>query len=403
MIGKRDLTTPVRGRALPHPATASLLLAMGVAACSSSSGFAPTIPTDSSLDIELVEVAVGLESPVYVTSAPADPRLFVVEQPGRIRVIVDGTLRSEPYLDITDRVRFGGEQGLLGLAFDPDFRASGRVFVNYTDLDGNTRIEAFLTQDEGDRADPRTGMLFLEVEQPFPNHNGGQLAFGPDDMLYIGLGDGGSGGDPEGHGQDPSSLLGTILRVNVLDQREPPYRIPADNPFVGDSEIRPEVWQYGLRNPWRFSFDPDRNWMIVPDVGQDLWEEVNVTPIGQGGANFGWNVMEGSQCFGGPGCDAEGLTLPVAVYGHADGCSITGGYVYRGTQIPALVGRYVYSDYCASWLRTFEITGSGQARDPLELAVAEPLGRVTSLGRDAEGEIYMTTVDGRVLRISPRS
>lgn len=382
---------------------APLLLAAIASACSESSGFGPAIPPDLSLDIELVDIAVGLESPVYVTSPPADPRLFVVEQPGRIRVIVDGTLRAEPFLDITDRVRFGGEQGLLGLAFDPDFRASGRVFVNYTDLDGHTRVEAFLTQDEGDRADPRTGMLFLEVEQPFPNHNGGQLAFGPDGMLYIGLGDGGSGGDPGGHGQDPSSLLGTILRVDVLDQREPPYRIPNDNPFIGDAQIRPEVWQYGLRNPWRFSFDPDRNWMIVPDVGQDRWEEVNVTPIGQGGANFGWNVMEGSQCFGGADCNAEGLTLPVAVYGHGDGCSITGGYVYRGSDIPGLVGRYVYSDYCASWLRTFEITGSGQARDPFELVIPEPLPRVTSMGRDAQNELYLTTVDGRVLRLAPRS
>lgn len=370
-----------------------------LAACTSTI-FPQTDGTDpSTLAITLVEVANGLESPVYATSPIADPRLFVVEQPGRIRVLRGASLLPEPFLDISDRVWFEGERGLLGLAFDPDFRASGRFFVNYTDLDGNTRIEVYLDVDRGDRADPGSDMLFLTVAQPFPNHNGGQLEFGPDNMLYIGLGDGGSAGDPIGHGQDASTLLGTILRVAVLDQLGPPYRIPADNPFVGDPTRRPEICNYGLRNPWRFSFDTGRGFMFIGDVGQNRWKEINVVPFGDGGENFGWNILEGTECYAADSCDAENTRLPVAVYGHGDGCSVTGGYTYSGSEITALRGRYIYSDYCAGWLRTFQLSANGTAGDPVELDVPSP-GSVTSLGQDADGELYVLTAGGRVLRIA---
>ncbi len=348
-------------------------------------------------------MAVGLEAPVYATSPLADGRLFVVEQPGRIRVIRDGQLVSSPFLDITDRVLYEGEQGLLGLVFDPDFRATGRFFVYYTDLDGNTRVEGYRDIDQGDRADPNSAELYLSVAQPFPNHNGGQLAFGRDRMLYIGLGDGGGGGDPRGNGQNTQTLLGSILRVDVVSDFSPPYRIPPDNPFVGSLTHAPEIWHYGLRNPWRFSFQPNgRGYLYVADVGQDRWEEINAVPIKASGLNFGWNVMEGAECFGGGGCEADGLTFPVAVYGHADGCSVTGGFEYRGLLIPALSGRYVYSDYCAGWIRTFRLDNNGGATDPVELEV-DPLGGITSFGEDARGELYVTTTDGRVLRLEPRS
>lgn len=352
------------------------------------------------LAVEWATYATGLEAPVYAVSPPGDPRLFVVEQPGRIRVIRDGNLNAEPFLDLTSRVRFGGEQGLLGLAFDPDFRASGRFWVHYTGLDGSTRVEGYRDIDRSDRADPSSGRIYLEVEQPFSNHNGGQIEFGPDAMLYIGLGDGGAAGDPMGHGQNLGTLLGSILRIDVLGSLEPPYAVPPDNPFVGVAGARPEIWHYGLRNPWRFSFDTNGSGrMYVGDVGQERWEEINVATLAAGGLNFGWNVMEGSECFGDATCEGEGLTFPTVVYGHGDGCSVTGGYVYRGLTIPELLGRYVFSDFCSGWLRSFRLEAGGP-RDPLEL-ISESPGSITSLGEDSRGEIYATVSDGRVLLLVP--
>lgn len=350
--------------------------------------------------MEWVAVAEGLEAPVYAVSPPGDPRLFVIEQPGRVRVIRDGSLVSGPFLDITDRVRYGGERGLLGLAFDPDYRATGRFWVYYTNAAGNTVLEEYRDVDRSDRANPSGGKFYLEIEQPFSNHNGGQLEFGPDGMLYVGVGDGGGAGDLDENGQDPATLLGSILRLDVLDRLGPPYEIPADNPFVGDTSRRAEVWHYGLRNPWRFSFDTNSGGhMYVADVGQNRWEEINVVSIATPEHNFGWNTMEGSECFRGVSCQGEGFTFPLAVYGHSDGCSVTGGYVYRGLEIPDLVGRYVYSDYCGGWLRSFRLGANGQATDPLFL-IEERAGAVTSLGEDARGEIYATVDDGRVLRLA---
>ena len=333
---------------------------MALAACSSTIFPAPEGTDSSTLAINLLVLANGLDSPVYATSPDADPRLFVLERPGRIRILRGASLAAQPFLDITDRVSFGDEQGLLGLAFDPDFRASGRFFVNYTDLDGNTRIEAYLDRDRGDRADPNSGMLFLKVEQPFPSHNGGQIEFGPGNMLYI---------------AETRSLLS-----------------------AADISSRPEIWHYGFRNPRRFSFDVNGGFMFIADMGETRWEEINAVPLERGGENFGWSVLEGTECFATNQCVAEGTRFPVAVYGRGDGCSIAGGYVYRGNAVPALRGRYIYSDYCSGWLRTFQLQANGIAGDPVELPVESP-GNVTSLGQDSDGELYVLTEDGRVLGI----
>ncbi len=371
------------------------------AACTSSTGLDDVNETDPrDLSVRFEVVAQGLTDPIFITAPVADPRLFVVEQPGRIRVIVDGSLAAEPYLDITDKVGYGGERGLLGLAFDPDFRANGRFFVTYTNRDGAFVLEAYADIDRGNRADPTSGSVFLEVEQPFENHNGGHITFGPDGKLYIGLGDGGSGGDPRKHGQNLSTLLGTILRIDVADQLSPPYRIPPDNPFVDVPGARPEIWAFGLRNPWRFSFDPYGGMLYIGDVGQDRWEEINAVEDTDGGLNFGWNTMEAHECFDSDGCSPEGLTLPVVVYGHDQGCSVTGGYVYNGNAIPSLRGRYLYGDYCKGWVRTFKLTTLGQATDPVTLGLENP-GRITSFGEDAQQELYLATTQGSILRLAP--
>jgi glucose/arabinose dehydrogenase len=385
-----------RPQPLNHRAL-SLLGVLGIGACSSVSFVTDDATDGSALSVRLEVVASGLESPVSLTAPIADPRLFVVEQRGRIRVIRGGSLLATPFLDITDRVRFEGDQGLLGLAFDPDFRANGRFFVSYTGLDGATRVESYLDIDRSDRADASSSKLFLEIEQPFPDHNGGPIAFGPDNLLYVALGDGGGSADPEGQGQDPSTLLGSILRLEVLDQIEPPYRIPTDNPFVGDPSGRPEIWHFGLRAPQNISFDPDQGVLYVTDRGQSRWEEINAMPLDLGGENLGWSVLEGSECFGGVSCQAEGFRLPVAVYSHDDGCSITGGYVYGGRAAPSLLGRYVYADRCVGWLRAFTLGADGVARDPVELDI-EPPGMITAFGLDAQGEMYLATEGGRILK-----
>lgn len=378
----------------------ALALVLVLGACSTSTGGPDDDePPVSDQSVRLVPVVQGLERPVLAVAPVADPRLFVVEQPGRIRVIDGGRLQADPFLDITDRVGCCGERGLLGLAFDPDFRSNERFFVSYTDRAGTSRIESFRAVDRSNRADPTSGRLYLELDQPFGNHNGGHLAFGPDGMLYIAFGDGGSADDPLDQGQDPTTLLGTILRVDVRGSIEPPYSIPPDNPFADGVGGRPEVWHWGLRNPWRFSFDRDAGWMFIGDVGQNRWEEIDAVRVGTGGHNFGWSTMEGSECFQGA-CEADGLTLPVAVYGHDDGCSVTGGFVYSGHEIPALRGRYVYGDYCGGWIRTFRLTDLGVATDPQELAVESP-GRITSFGVDAGGELYVVVESGTVFRIEP--
>jgi glucose/arabinose dehydrogenase len=340
-------------------------------------------------------VAEGLASPVYLTSPASDPRLFIVEQPGRVRIVASGQLLPTPFLDLTGRVRSGGERGLLSLAFHPDYASNRFLYVNYTDVNGNTRVERYRTGADPDRADPASARLLLQVTQPFSNHNGGQLQFGPDGMLYVFMGDGGGAGDPLASGQDLSTLLGAVLRLDV--DGGDPYAIPADNPFIGQPGARPEIWAFGLRNPWRASFDRSTGTLYIADVGQGRVEEINAAPGTAAGLNYGWNVTEGSSCFLTDPCDTSGLTLPVAEYDHGQGCSVTGGYVYRGSGIPEVAGHYFYSDFCAGFLRSFRLEG-GIAVDPRTWA-SQGLGAVTSFGEDSAGELYVLSQDGRVVRL----
>ena len=343
-------------------------------------------------------VATGLTAPAYLTSPPNDPRLFIVEQNGRVRIVSNGTLLPTPFLDIRSRVTYGGEQGLLSIVFHPQYATNGFFFVNFTATGGGaTRVERFRVSSNADVADDASSTLILTVAQPFANHNGGLLKFGPDGFLYIGMGDGGSGGDPQGNGQNRNSLLGKMLRIDVNTL---PYVVPSTNPFVGQSGVRPEIWALGLRNPWRFSFDRQAGQLYIADVGQGQREEVNVVPSAQGGQNYGWATMEGSVCYNAQTCPQTGLTLPVVDYTHADGCSITGGYVYRGTRIPEIAGRYFYTDYCNGWLRSFRFV-NGAATSSREWPVAR-LNNPTSFGEDSSGELYVTLSGGSVMRLVRR-
>ncbi len=346
--------------------------------------------------IELLPVASGFEDPVLVTTAPGAPdTLYVVEQPGRIRVVDgDGPAPGPPFLDITADVSFGGERGLLGLAFHPDYADNGRLFVDYTRAsDGATVVSEFSAGDGSvERASERQ---LLVIDQPFANHNGGMIAFDAEGMLLIGTGDGGSGGDPLGAGQDPAVLLGKLLRIDV--DNGDPYGIPADNGFVDRDAYRPEIHVTGLRNPWRFSVDPAGGHIYIGDVGQGAWEEVDVLPDGTGGVDFGWSVVEGPECYQ-PDCDPSGHTPPVLSYSHDDGCSIVGGYVYRGVAQPDLAGIYLFGDYCSGtvWAASADAMLAGEAH-------AEPVatvdGRLVSFGRDGYGELYAVDKGGRISRI----
>lgn len=373
------------------------LVALSIVSCSSDDGPTGPSPLPGNFTIRLVEVASGLSSPLYLTSPRNDARLFVVEQPGRIRIIKDGQLLTQPFLDITSRVSSGGERGLLSVAFHPSYASNGFFYVNFTDLNGDTRVERFKVSSNPDVADATTAKLILGVAQPFSNHNGGLNLFGPDGFLYIGLGDGGSGGDPEGNGQKLSTLLGKILRIDV--DNGDPYSIPAGNPFSNQSDARPEIWAYGLRNPWRFSFDRIAGLLFVADVGQGTLEEVDVVPAASAGVNYGWNIMEGSSCFGSSTCNSAGLEKPVFEYDHSGGaCSITGGHVYRGSAIPELAGHYFFSDYCVGFIHSF-VYSNGAATDKRSWDVGS-IGSVTSFGEDIAGEIYVIVQEGRVYRIA---
>ena len=379
------------------------LWSAGFWACSDPAASSTTLPPGPA-SVGLLEVASGLSTPLYVTAPPGDTtRLFIVEKTGAIRIVKSGMLLPAAFLDIGGLVSGGSEQGLLGLAFDPAYATNGRIVVHYTDAAGNTRVSTFArSSGDPDLADPASEQLVLAAEQPFPNHNGGQLLFGPDGDLYLGLGDGGSAGDPLGRGQDLTDLLGSILRLDI--RTTSPYAIPADNPFADRTDVRPEVWSYGLRNPWRFSFDRVTGDLYVGDVGQSAWEEVDVSPAADGAGkatNFGWNIMEGKHCYAASSCDQSGLTLPVLEYGHGQGCSVTGGYVYRGTAIPAIQGYYFYGDYCGGWVRSFRYQ-SGEAVDAFQWPTLAPGGSITSFGEDAAGELYVTSADGRVFRIIPK-
>jgi glucose/arabinose dehydrogenase len=314
-----------------------------------------------------------------------------------------GTLVEKPFLDISERISSGGERGLLGLAFDPEYPTDPRFFVNYTDRDGNTVVSSFtVSATDPDVADPASEKPLMHIAQPFANHNGGAVVFGPDRMLYIATGDGGSGGDPQGNGQRLDTHLGKILRIDVNPEAGStiPYRIPNDNPFFNQAEAEPEIWLYGLRNPWRIRFDRDTGDLWIGDVGQNAWEEIDVVRAGQRGLNFGWNTMEATHCYEPPtGCDRSGLVLPVAEYGHDQGCSVTGGTVYRGSALPGLVGQYVFSDYCSG--RMWIVPASGD--EFREQVLALESGRsISAIAAGPDDELYVTDLrDGVVLRVVP--
>jgi glucose/arabinose dehydrogenase len=369
----------------------------------------PVLEPDAvSLTVE--PFADGLSSPVFVTGTRGGRGwLYVVEQEGVVRAISpSGQVAAEPILDLRDRVLAGGEQGLLGLALHPGYAQNGRLFVDYTRAeDGATVVSEFHAA--GGVVDPASERVLLVIPQPYPNHNGGMIAFDREGMLLIGVGDGGSGGDPEGNGQDRGSLLGKLLRIDVdaAASDAAPYAIPADNPFRDTAGTRPEIWALGLRNPWRFSVDRITGVVFVGDVGQGAQEEIDVLPAGEGGRNLGWNVTEGDACYAVEPCDRAGLTAPVATIGHDEGaCSVIGGYVYRGAAIPELMGGYLYADHCLGEIRMLAaadavatVAGGGAGGRVPARVVASGAGRVSSFGEDDAGELYVVDLNGRVLRV----
>jgi len=350
-------------------------------------------------EIRTTQIASGISAPTDIQNAgDGSGRLFFVQQNGLVRIHRNGSLVNQPFLDIRSKTRADGERGLLGLAFPPGFAQSQRLYVNYTDLNGDTIIAMYRVTSNADVADSSSETILLKIAQPFANHNGGQVRFGPDGYLYIGMGDGGSGGDPQGNGQRRTTLLGKMVRVDVESQPGT-LRIPADNPFSGQSATRNEIWALGLRNPWRFSFDRATGDLWIADVGQNEWEEVNFQPASsRGGENYGWNGMEGAHCYGTPNCNRQGLVLPVAEYSHSQGgCSITGGFVYRGRAYPGLRGAYIYGDLCNGRIWGVERQGSTFSNRVL---LPSSGFSITTFGEGEDGELYIAHVgNGTIHRI----
>ncbi|MFO0752194.1 MAG: PQQ-dependent sugar dehydrogenase [Thermodesulfovibrionales bacterium] len=336
--------------------------------------------------ISFVPKAGGLEAPTHLSAAgDGSGRLFVTEQRGRIKIIKDADLLKTPFLDISSKVSCCGERGLLSVAFPPGYAAKRYFYVNYTDKSGDTVIARYRTSSDPDAADPKSEQVLLTIRQPYANHNGGLLAFGPDGYLYVGMGDGGSGGDPRNNGQNPGVLLGKMLRIDV-ESGVAPYGIPGTNPFVKKGGYRPEIWALGMRNPWRFSFDRTTGDLYIADVGQDRYEEVDFQPASsRGGENYGWNIREGMHCFKEKECAAAGLTAPVAEYDHSEGCSVTGGAVYRGRAFPGLQGIYLFADYCSGRLWGLRFSG-GKWR---KAALADTGYAVSTFGEGEAGEVYL--------------
>jgi len=363
-----------------------------------SSSATPAIP-----QLSLVPTAVGFTHPVHITHAgDGSGRLFIVEQGGLIKIIKNGAALPKPFLDISSLlISSAGEQGLLSVAFPPGYGADKQYFyIDFTGTQGvgDTVIARYYTTADPDIADPASGQTLLVVVQPFTNHNGGQLAFGPDGYLYIGMGDGGGGGDPSNNAQNTLSLLGKILRIDVESQLDQ-YSSPPSNPFIGNVGYRPEIWALGLRNPWRFSFDRETGDLYIADVGQNLYEEVNIQPAASaGGENYGWNIMEGFHCYNSASCNQAGLTLPVAEYGHSLGdCSITGGFVYRGLEFPPLQGVYLYGDYCSGRIWGLKRTGGTVS---ITLMLESNL-LISTFGEDEAGNLYVADhAAGDIYRIT---
>ncbi len=379
----------------PSPASQSIVVPAG------GTGAASVSYSAAALTLSLREVA-NVPGAVFAAAPDGDARLFVVERAGRIRIVQGGAVLATPFLDISARVSTAGEGGLLSIAFHPQYASNGLLFLYYTDLDQNIVVERHRASGDPNLAETGPGLEIIRIAHPnYTNHYGGLVAFGPDGMLYVGTGDGGGGGDPARNAQNTASLLGKMLRLDVsAASASQPYAVPSTNPWVNDaSGRRGEIWALGLRNPWRYSFDGGN--LYIADVGQSRREEVNIAAAGQGGLNYGWNTMEGTLCFNGTTCAQGGLTLPVFEYDHGsngvNGCSITGGYVYRGKAIAELAGHYFYSDYCKGFLKSLLYAGGaagGQTDWPIS-----GIGNIVSFGRDGDGELLLIPASGRVHRI----
>jgi glucose/arabinose dehydrogenase len=396
-----------------QPATESAPAGTAASASPTAAAAASALPEAISsptppgiVSISLSPVASGFASPIGASTAPGDARLFVIQQTGQI-VIVSGGKRSGIFLDISSRLSCCGERGLLGLAFHPDYATNGRFFVRYTTPAGDVRISEFHVSPDPNKADAASEKVLMTIPHPsFDNHNGGRIEFGPDGYLYIGTGDGGSGGDPNNHGQALDTLLGKLLRIDVDHAAEGlAYAIPDGNPFAGQAGKRGEIWAYGLRNPYTFSFDRQTHDLWIADVGQDAYEEVDRATVASGGgngANFGWSVMEGDHCYKpATGCNATGITLPLAEYAHGSsdsiGCAIIGGYVYRGNVHPDLGGRYFFADYCSG--RIWDAAASGPTQQTPQELLRSGL-KITGWGQDTNGELYVTSTDGVLYQLS---
>jgi glucose/arabinose dehydrogenase len=342
--------------------------------------------------------AGGFDRPIYMTHAgDGSGRLFVVEKPGRIWILQNGERLSAPFLDIRSLVRSQeSERGLLSLVFHPEYASNGYFFVYYTNLNGDTVAARYQVSADPNQADPNSAQIIFQIEQPYANHNGGHLAFGPDGYLYLSTGDGGSAGDPAGNGQDRLSFLGKILRLDVDGQL--PYQIPADNPFIAFSSARGENWAYGLRNPWRYSFDRATGDMFIGDVGQNIWEEIDLLPAGTPGGNLGWDLFEGNHLFEGSEEQRSGMIFPILEYQHTGGnCSVTGGYVYRGEQLPEWYGVYLFGDYCTGivWGALPGADGLWQAEQLFDLPIS-----LVSFAEDQSGELYVVDLNGGIYRLT---
>ncbi len=362
---------------------------------------APTSPTTppsaGPLSLKWETVASGLTAPVFLTAPAGDARLFVVEKAGQIKIIENGAVVPAPFLDISTRVSNDGERGLLSIAFHPQYASNKQFFVYFTDTNGDIQVERYVASSaEANKADAASATPVIAIPHPtYGNHNGGQLAFGPDGFLYLGTGDGGGGGDPFKNGQNNSALLAKILRLDVSSL---PYKIPPNNPFATSTSNAKEIWAYGVRNPWRFSFDATSAKLYMGDVGQDAREEINVADTRAAGLNYGWSTTEGTQCYGSGTCEKTGVTLPAVEHSHLGSASITGGYVYRGSNIPALQGTYFYGDFAAGWVKSF-VYSNGAATDQKDWpALNTP--SLASFGVDAAGELYSVSLSGTIYRLT---
>lgn len=359
---------------------------------------APPAPAPTPLTLSLSTFVSGLDSPIFMVSPPGDPRQFIVERAGRIRIRQNGAVLAIPFLDMSARVTVAGEGGLLSMAFDPQFASNGRFYVYYTDAATNIIVERRTVSGNPNLADSTSALEILRIAHPnFTNHVGGLLAFGPDGYLYLGTGDGGSAGDPPRNAQNLGSALGKLLRIDVSGATAgAPYAIPPSNPFAGQAGKRAEIWAYGLRNPWRFAFDAGQ--LYIADVGQGQREEVDISAATLAGLNCGWNVFEGAICYNATTCSSAGLTAPAFDYDHGAGaCAIIGGYVYRGKAIPELAGRYFYSDYCSGFLKSVLYSSAGVS-EQTNWPVAR-IGNVVSFGTDADGELYVIAANGTIYKI----